>query len=158
MFPLVVVLVHEVDGDAALSLARRDDRLMHALAVHAFTAILRQQGGVDVHDAPREGLHHGGGDQAQEARQDDEVHPKALQFVQHGAILELCPVEEVAGEAEVPGALHDAGIRLVAADEHHLGCGMTAEMFNQALGVGSRSAGEYGDAFHAAKVRSSPHG
>ena len=71
----VVLLVHQVDGGAALARAARQHGLVHVVAVHAAPAERGQQGRVHVHDAVAVAGDDGGRDQLQVAGQHEQVDP-----------------------------------------------------------------------------------
>ena len=149
---LIVALVHQVDGDAALFLASGDHRLVDAMTVHAFPAVFRQQCGMDVDDPTWEGAHHFSRDQPKEARQYDEVYMQPAQFTEQGAITQLGPNEQVGGNAIVPGPLDDAGFRAITSHHYDLRIRVLGKVLHEPLRIGPRARGKYGDADHGAKV------
>ena len=70
---VVVVLVHEVDGDPAVGASRSQHGLVDMVPVHPLAAELRQQRRVDVEDALGVGLQPGLSDEDEVARQDDQL-------------------------------------------------------------------------------------
>lgn len=62
MGAMVIFFIYLVDGDARLGIAGSFDGLVHVHTVHAFTAIFRQQGRVDIDDLVRESGYEGRGD------------------------------------------------------------------------------------------------
>ena len=61
---LVVLLVHQVDRDATFAFASGQHGAMHPIPIHALTAKLGKQGGMDVHHATCKSEHEIRGNQA----------------------------------------------------------------------------------------------
>ena len=75
---IVEKLIHVVDGDARLPVARLDDILVYTVAVHPLAAMQRNQGRMDVHDGAREGLNQIFRHEQQVARQHNEIDVEFL--------------------------------------------------------------------------------
>lgn len=75
----VIHLVGEVDRRPAFRVARVQYRLVHPAPVHPSTAMPREKGGVDVHQAAPEGHDHLNRNQLQKPREDDQVDSRPMQ-------------------------------------------------------------------------------
>lgn len=134
----VVVMVDDVDGDAAFVFAGGHDGLMHMVAVHTSSAVLGQQGGVDVDNAVGVGVEHRFGDQPEETRQDDPVDVFALQVLEYVAVVVEIGTAEVSGlDTKVFGPLGDVGVTLIIYDTRDFDIGATCEVFADLLSVGA---------------------
>jgi len=76
---VIVLLVHQVDGDAGLLLAGGQDGLVHAVPVHPLATVLREEGRVHVDDAATVSGESPWPQPAEIAGQDDEIRPMPIQ-------------------------------------------------------------------------------
>ena len=107
-----------MDGHAGLCLSCRLDCLMDMMAPHAFAAVLRQQGGMQVDDATGKGVNEKVGHERQETCQHDELHAVLLQQRQHDvSIAQLRLRYYGSGNAQPFGTHQGIGIGLVAHDK-----------------------------------------
>ena len=141
----VVVLVHDVDGDAALVLACRHHCLMHMVSVHAFAAVFGQQGGVNVDDALGVGVEHVLRYEPEESCKDYPVCLFLTQIVEHcGAFVEVFAAEVASLYAEVACPLREVGVFDVVYDACHLHVISAGEVFADLLCVGAVARAEDG--------------
>mmetsp|Transcript_23390 Transcript_23390/g.59885 ORF Transcript_23390/g.59885 Transcript_23390/m.59885 type:complete len:259 (+) Transcript_23390:193-969(+) len=111
--PRVKLLVHKVHGGAGKARAACDDRLVHALAVHALAAERGQQAGVDVEHGARVRPDQVGRDELEVPSQDDVVGPvhrlEAVHQLGHRESREVTLLGDWVGEggdAVLLGVLH----------------------------------------------------
>lgn len=113
----IVVLVDDMNGDAALLFPVVNHRFMDMMAKHTFTAIERQQGWMDVDDAVGKGGEDVLGHQPKETGKDDPVDLPLLEETEHTAIVvEIGPAEITGGNTEFLGPLSHISIALVIYD------------------------------------------
>ena len=133
---MVIVFVDEVDGDTTLLRSRGDDSSVHSVAVHALTAERGEERWVDVDDAL--GILHYiyRSDEAEIARQDDELDAVLLhQSYRACAFTELCVRKIMTRYTQPFSSLDDPGLRLVRDDHSHLRLACSAEMMDDSFGV-----------------------
>lgn len=134
--PVVIIFVDEVDGDTTLLRSRGDDGSVHSVAVHALTAERGEERWVDVDDAL--GILHYiyRSDEAEIARQDDELDAVLLhQSYRARAFTKLCVCKIMTRYTQSFSPLDDPCLRLVCDDHSHLRLACSAEMMDDSFGV-----------------------
>ena len=103
--PVIELLIHDMHGAARLLVSGRQDRLMHEVSVHPRTAVLRQEGRMNIQDAPAKGPDDFGAQFLQIPGQTNHINTRVYKLPQNG-VLE----SRIVGK---PGALHDGGINVM---------------------------------------------
>lgn len=118
---IVVFFVDEMDGDAAFGIAGGQYGFVHEMAVHAFAAIVGQEGGVYINNTSFESLHEIGGHFPKETGKHHEVYLLFLQQFNVGiAAEELFFIDQDGGDMFFLRYFEDAGFRFVGYDEGDL--------------------------------------
>lgn len=122
---------------------------MYIHAVHAFSAEVGEEGGVDVEDGMWKCLNQGTWDQFEVACEDDEVNMILLhQSRQELAVAKVSFIKDHAGHLPAVCALDDACVGVVGHDEGDGNLLMGREMFEDAFGIRAAAGGEDGYVFH----------
>ena len=133
---MVIVFVDEVDGDTTLLRSRGDDGSVHSVAVHALTAERGEECRVDVDDALGVLHYIYRSDEAEIARQDDELDTVLLhQSYRARAFTKLCVCKIMTRYTQSFSPLDDPCLRLVCDDHSHLRLACSAEMMDDSFGV-----------------------
>ena len=115
---LVVLLVDEMDGDAALGIAALDNGLVHSVAIHALAAVLGEQRRVDVDDAAWIGCNELLWNEQQEACKYHEIN---VALTEHGddavGFHEFGLAHHGCFNAQLLGTLKDVGLWVVGNDK-----------------------------------------
>ena len=141
----VVLLGHQVHGRPRGGVTRRQDRLVHLPAVHAGTAVLREQRGMDVDDSaapfPDDGPRH----PLQITRKHDELGSRRDQFP--APLLRIRDIfQDVHGDAVLPGQLDPAGVGPIADDQDDPRRGLASERAEERRQIAAPSGNRHGDA------------
>ena len=134
--PVVIVFVDEVDGDTTLLRSRGDDGSVHMVAVHTLTTERGEERWVDVDDALGVLHYIYRSDEAEVARQDDELDVVLLhQSYRARAFTKLCVCKIMTRYTQSFSPLDDPCLRLVRDDHSHLRLACSAEMMDDSFGV-----------------------
>ena len=141
---LVIILVDDMDGDARYRLVVGDDGFVYMMSIHAFSAIMRQQGRVDIDDAVGESFEEVGRHEEKESRQDDIVNMAFLHKVEHMVRLEEVATAEVLRiDAEIMGACGDISVAFVVDYYVDIYVVAVGKIFRNLLSVGAVAGSEY---------------
>lgn len=139
---LVVLFIHEVDGHPAFGFAVAHHSLMHMVAVHAFTPVSRQQGGVNINDALGVVLHQVFGQFPEKAGQHQQLGTVEVQRIQQDGRIEPFAVQQQYIDAVFARQGKNTGLGVIGYNEGKLHIRPTAKMLQNGPGIAALSGGE----------------
>ncbi len=147
--PVIVELIHFMDGDAAFGLSVKDNRFVYTCAIHALPPIFREQGRVYINDMAGVGFYQGRGDFPKETCQHDTVDSRRPQFIH----ISVSPEKGFFFEHQYRDTgrfcdIQHTGTRLVAANQGYPYVRVSMEVTDDFTGVGACARGKYGDLSH----------
>ena len=145
---LVVVLVDQMDGDAGLFVAGGFDRLVDKAPIHTLSAVLGQEGRVDVDHLVGVGLGEVIRDFQQKASQDHPVDLRCLKCIQQDPRVHFLSGKSKSRDPKLLSPFQHKGIRLVGRDQSDLSSVGVLEVLYDFFGIGAAAGGKDGEAFH----------
>jgi len=113
--PFIITFINIMNGNPRFSLAGRDHCFMHLHPIHAFAAIFRKQGGMDVDNPARVCRQNIPRDEPQKTRQDERVDFLCFQQVGDPAgFVKISAAENHGGNSQYFSARKNICIGLVA--------------------------------------------
>lgn len=110
---IVVMPVHEVNTDAGFRFTGSDYGLVYVHAVHALSAVIRQQGGVNVDDSLRPFFNHTCRYQPQETGQRNPIRTEVLQLSDDVRIIHTHTADIDERNITILGNLSESAFRTV---------------------------------------------
>jgi hypothetical protein len=151
--PVVIVFIDIMDGDPALFIFCRDDGFMDMSSIHSFSAVARQERGVDVDNPVPVGLHQFWRDLPQKSRQHDEIDFPGLQFRDIGRTAEeLLFFDQQDGDIRGVGNIQYARVGVITDDKPDRDSGVVPEVFDDPGSVGTSSRRKNSEFFHGPKT------
>src|SRR6266542_5557935 len=143
----VVFVIHKVHRDSALSVAGGDNRLMHARAVHAGPAVLRQKSGVNVDDSAGITRDDGRGDLFYISGENDQICTRIFELLSQRPAI-IIQRERFRRDAGCTRHVERRRISLVREDDDDLarrGVAESRKTIDECLEIGAAAGGEDGD-------------
>ena len=135
-------VVHVVDCDARFLLAGSLHSLMHMMSVHTLTAVLRQQGWVNVNDTLWISIYHIIRNTDEATCKDDEIASFHSVHDKFAVLLKLLASDYAAWYSMILGTCNCVGISLVADNNRNFYIRIVLEVIDDILQVGTASTNQ----------------